>query len=303
MGATLVFDIIRGLALLVGLTAGAKSKISDIVFTTWLGLGMFLFPDKVVDYQVSDKVSSDGLMYFLVRCFGASQLTMALFTWLTWKSHDTTVKGSILWAKTLGCVPLMIVMMYGQVSKGKQFGHGNLWFILPCFVAIWLYNIYQLCTPLAVGRREQKGPVSIVCKLYFLMIFVECLQAMAFPSTMLYFMNTSSQSQFMAQHFVRVCAASDFAFVFLAWYAPCFLRDEDKKLFFISQLAGAGLEVLSLLTACFVDHVIEVSQLYWSFLFMLPLLLPAVGLVLIIQKERAKTAEFAYSYNTRSKSE
>jgi hypothetical protein len=43
MGATLVFDIIRGLALLVGLTAGAKSKISDIVFTTWLGLGMFLF--------------------------------------------------------------------------------------------------------------------------------------------------------------------------------------------------------------------------------------------------------------------
>jgi hypothetical protein len=55
--------------------------------------------------------------------------------------------------------------------------------------------------------------------------------------------------------------------------------------------------------AFFVDHVIEVSQLYWAFLFMLPLILPAVGLVLIIQKERAKTAEFAYSYNTRSKSE
>ena len=61
MVATLVFDIIRGLALLVGLTAGAKSKISDIVFTTWLGLGMFLFPDKVVDYQVLHPDHTDDL--------------------------------------------------------------------------------------------------------------------------------------------------------------------------------------------------------------------------------------------------
>ena len=51
------------------------------------------------------------------------------------------------------------------------------------------------------------------------------------------FQNASSQSHFMPQYFLRVCAASDFAFVFLAWYAPCFLRDEDRKLFFISQLA------------------------------------------------------------------
>ena len=89
----------------------------------------------------------------------------------------------------------------------------------------------------------------------------------------------------------------------LSLLATCFVDHviEVSQLFVLFQ--GAGLEVLSLLTACFVDHVIEVSQLYWMFLFMLPLLLPAVGLVLIIQKERAKTAEFTYSYNTRSKSE
>lgn len=100
-----------------------------------------------------------------------------------------------IWGKDLIFRPLQhtYINQYFCLWKKKDvcnilFSLQNLWFILPCFVAIWLYNIYQLRTPPAVGRREQKGPVSIVCKLYFLVIFVECLQAMAFPSTMLYFL-------------------------------------------------------------------------------------------------------------------
>ncbi|VDI73498.1 Hypothetical predicted protein [Mytilus galloprovincialis] len=294
-----IFDVVRGLALLVGLAAGSKSKISDLVFTTWIALGMFIFPDYVVGYQVSGK--TDGLMIFFVRCTGASQLAMTMFMYLTRDTRDETVKGAILWSRTLGTAPMLMIMIYGQVYKNKVFGHGNLWFFLPFFISIWIYNVYQMHTPPpAVGRREQKGFVSILLRVYFLVFFVEGLQGLAFPNSVMFFMNTTPQ--FIHQHFVRVLCASDFSAIFLIWYAPSFLRDDDRKALFISHLAAAGLGILSLLAACFVDHAIEVSQMYWILLFMTPVLIPAIGLGLILQNERSKNAVFTTPshYYTRS---
>ncbi|XP_063448887.1 uncharacterized protein LOC134728269 [Mytilus trossulus] len=286
-----IFDVVRGLALLVGLAAGSKSKISDLVFTTWIALGMFIFPDYVVGYQVSGK--TDGLMIFFVRCTGASQLAMTMFMYLTRDTRDETVKGAILWSRTLGTAPMLMIMIYGQVYKNKFFGHGNLWFLLPFFISIWLYNVYQMHTPPpAVGRREQKGFVSILLRVHFLFIFLVGLQGLAFPNSVItFFMNTTPQ--FIHQHFVRVMCASDFSAIFVIWYAPSFLRDDDRKALFISHLAAAGLGVLSILAACFVDHAIEISQMYWILLLMTPVIIPAIGLGLILQNERSKNEVFS----------
>ena len=66
VAASCFFDALRGVALLTGLAAGTKEKISDLIFTTWFALGTFFFPDHVLGYQVSTPWNMYNVIYHYI---------------------------------------------------------------------------------------------------------------------------------------------------------------------------------------------------------------------------------------------
>jgi hypothetical protein len=57
---------------------------------------------------------------------------------------------------------------------------------LTIYTGIWLINVMLLMeTRPSIGRREARGPVSVVFRLMFLVFLLHGLAALAFPSTIL----------------------------------------------------------------------------------------------------------------------
>lgn len=62
-------------------------------------------------------------------------------------------------------------------------------FLLTVYAAIWLMNVALLLeTRPSIGRREHKGPVSMVVRLIFLVNLLQGLACLAFPSTIVSFL-------------------------------------------------------------------------------------------------------------------
>ncbi|XP_061188442.1 uncharacterized protein LOC133196594 [Saccostrea echinata] len=292
-----VYDYLRAAAIVVAFFAARQSKKSalsfDLYLSAWFGAGCFLFPRFVASKIF---VSSDHSHVFGVQTVGASFITMALFQYLCNKSRDETVLGSISVSKALGFLPLLFASVYTFVMNQKSFHHPAFCFILTIFSGIWLINVALLfeIRP-AIGRREHGGPVSVVCRLMFLVFLLHGLADLAFPSTVASIMKVKSSVglNFLTQSIGALLISN----IFTSWYAPCFLRKEDRKSFIDSQLVYELLVALASGYFCYMTKADTSATLLFVAHSLAGMLLPVVGCVLMYREDHVITN----THYTRSK--
>ncbi|XP_056002589.1 uncharacterized protein LOC125659008 isoform X3 [Ostrea edulis] len=240
---------------------------------------------------------SDPAVGYGVQTLGACFLGVACFQYLCLNSRDDTVIGSIALSKALGFVPLLATSLYTYVTYQKKVDHAAFCFLLTIYTGIWLINVMLLVeTRPSIGRREQRGPVSVVFRLMFLVFLLHGLAALAFPSTILSLMKMKETmaSNYLVQS-IGVLLISN---IFTSWYAPCFLRKEDKKSFIVSQIVFVGLLTLASVYYCNLRKENTKAVLLQIGHSLVGGILPAVGYFLLTREDRVPTN----SYFTRSKS-
>lgn len=271
---------------------------ADMVFSSWLGVGAILFPQFFMGHQLtSEKGAKDANSILLYRVYGAQLLIPVLFWYYGRKSRDETVVGSMLWSRALGLVPVLMVMLYGHYTY-KTFSDRNLWFFVLCMVCIWLSNVVQLVRSRpSVGRREQKGPVSVIFRIEFLLMFVTGLAAMAFPKMTI--APLFSDPKNFQLHIERLLGSLQFSLMFLAWYAPSFRDNEDRRRFFCMQLTMI-VAVLGCTACCWHCGTLTSDQFMSSTLGLsVPTLIPLAGLYFMSDSYQSQGS--TKTYFTRSK--
>ncbi|OWF35597.1 uncharacterized protein LOC110442751 [Mizuhopecten yessoensis] len=297
-----IFDVIRALALVVGFAVSLRDRktamFADMVFTSWLGAGAILFPQFFMGQQVqSDKTMKDPDSILMYRMYGVYLLVPMLMWYSCRKSRDDSVVGALLWSRALGLLPLLMVSLYGHFSTKKIFTDRNMWFFVLFIGCSWVSNVVQLVTTRpSVGRREQKGPVSTIFRLEFLVFFVVGLGVMAFPHMSLSLFIASPK--IFQIHLGRVTAALMFSQIFLAWFAPSFRDNEDRRRLFCMQLTMLFLAV-GCIACAFYSGTMSVVQLRIFLVSCAPFLLPAAGLYFI--SEGTQSSSTSKTYFTRSK--
>ncbi|XP_060066536.1 uncharacterized protein LOC132546801 [Ylistrum balloti] len=297
-----VYDVIRALALLVGFGVSLGDRktamFADMVFTSWLGVGAILFPQFFMGQQVfSDKTIKDPNNILMYRLYGVHILAPMVMWYSCRKSRDDSVIGAMLWSRTLGLFPLLMVMLHGHFTYTKTFTDRNMWFFILCVGCIMVTNIVQLVrTRPSVGRREMKGPVSVILRLDFLLLFIIGLATMAFPKvTIGSFIHDPKNFQV---HQERVSGAIAFGHIFLAWFAPSFRENEDRRRFFCMQLTIILL-TLGCVACAFYDGSINAETVRLFLGCCLTGILPAAGLYYLA--EDSSSSITSKTYFTRSK--
>ncbi|XP_033748755.1 uncharacterized protein LOC117333529 [Pecten maximus] len=296
-----VFDVIRALALVVGFAVSQVDRktamFADMVFTSWLGVGTILFPQFFMGQQLySDKTIKDPDNILMYRMFGVSILAPMLMWYSCRKSRDDSVIGAMLWSRSLGLFPLLMVLLYGHFTYSKTFIDRHMWFFILFVGCIWVSNVIQLMrTKPSVGRREQKGPVSVILRLDFLILFLVGLGGMAFPKQALSFIIFEPKN--FQLHLERMSAAVAFSQIFLAWFAPSFRDNEDRRRLFCMQLTGLFL-TLGCWACAFYDGTLNAERLRVCLFYCIPSVLPAAGLYYLSEENQSLTSK---TYFTRSK--
>ncbi|XP_056002576.1 uncharacterized protein LOC125659008 isoform X1 [Ostrea edulis] len=264
-----IYDYLRAVAIVVAFIAAKQSKKAawsfDLILTAWFGMGCFLFPQTVVSKVFESP--SDPAVGYGVQTLGACFLGVACFQYLCLNSRDDTVIGSIALSKALGFVPLLATSLYTYVTYQKKVDHAAFCFLLTIYTGIWLINVMLLVeTRPSIGRREQRGPK----------------------------MKETMASNYLVQS-IGVLLISN---IFTSWYAPCFLRKEDKKSFIVSQIVFVGLLTLASVYYCNLRKENTKAVLLQIGHSLVGGILPAVGYFLLTREDRVPTN----SYFTRSKS-
>lgn len=292
-----IYDYARAIAVVIAFIAGKQSKkaavLFELVLTAWFGLACFLFPKTVV----SKVFGTSGLaLNCAVQHQGACFLSVALFQYMCHKSRDDTVFGSIAVSKALGFLPLLLASLYTFMTNGKSVNHSGFCFLLTVYAAIWLMNIALLLeTRPSIGRREHKGPVSMVVRLIFLVNLLQGLACLAFPSTIVSFLKVadSVRMNYLFQSYGALVLSS----IFISWYAPCFLRREDRRSFFVSNLVFAVLILLTTMIYCYHKKESAQTVVQHAASSLMMILLPGLGWYLMYREDHGSTN----TYYTRSK--
>ncbi|XP_062601584.1 uncharacterized protein LOC134263277 [Saccostrea cucullata] len=271
-----VYDYLRALAVVVAFVAAKqsiKSALSfDLYLSAWLGTGCFLFPRFVASKRDLENGPWDDTVQPEIPSH----------------SRDETVLGSIILSKALGFLPLLFASVYIFVMNQTIFHHSAFCFVLTIFSGIWLINVALLYeTRPAVGRREQKGPVNVVFRLMFLVFLLHGLADLAFPETMASLMKVTSSPamKFLIQSIGALLISN----IFTAWFAPCFLRKEDRKSFIDSQLLYAVLVAVASGCYCYQKKTDTSASLLFVAHSLLGMVLPAVGFVLMNREDHVIT--------------
>lgn len=294
-----IYDYARAVAIVIAFIAGKQSKkaavLFDLVLTAWFGLACFSFPKTVVSKVFG---TSDLAMDCAVQHVGACFLSVALFQYMCHKSRDDTVFGSIAVSKALGFLPLLLASLYTFITNEKSVNHSGFCFLLTVFVAIWLMNVALLLeTRPSIGRREHRGPVSTVVRLIFLMNLIQGLACLAFPSTIVDFLKVATSVRISMNYLFQAYGALVLSSIFISWYAPCFLRREDRRSFFVSNLLFAVLILWTTMLYCYqTKESVQTVVQHLGCLSMMTLL-PSLGWYLMYREDHGSTN----TYYTRSK--
>ncbi|XP_069135086.1 uncharacterized protein [Argopecten irradians] len=297
-----VFDVIRALALVAGFAVSQVDRktamFADMAFTSWFGVGAIFFPQFFMGQQLfSDKTIKDPDNILIYRIFGVHILAPMLLWYSCRKSRDESVIGAMLWTRSLGLFPMLMVMLYGHFTYAKTFTDRHMWFFILFVGCTFVSNVAQLLrTKPSVGRREQKGPVSVVLRLEFLLMFILGLASMAFPKQCL--TSIIADPKNFQLHLERLFGAISFSQIFLAWFALSFRDNEDRRRYFCMKLTCTLLG-LGCVACAFYDGTLNAERLRVFLLWAIPSVLPAVGLYLLSEGDRATLT--SKTYYTRSK--
>ncbi|KAL3858151.1 hypothetical protein ACJMK2_012758 [Sinanodonta woodiana] len=290
------YDVIRALVLIGAFVFNARLDrkswmLAESMLVGSYAVGYSLFPGSLVE--------SGGLLEsFLVRLFGALMLGKVLLWYLTRRTVDDAVVGTILWSRLMGILILLLVVFQGFWQSKEFPSNKNLWFDLLGFLFLLGNTIcYLVRGRYAVGGREQKGPVSIVLRIYFLILFFTGLCCMAFPKVMIPFKPLEKQDVMI----MRIIGAVLFGNSIVAWYVPSWRSDENKKAYFISQIITSFLFCVTLAIAFFIEGTFNLREFLILHTAVVPSLVILVGMYFIWKNGKDGNV-MQSSYFTRSKS-
>ncbi|KAK3581910.1 hypothetical protein CHS0354_005517 [Potamilus streckersoni] len=291
-----IYDIIRAAVLIGAFIFNARLDrkswmLTDSMLVGSYGLGYSLFPGSLLE-------SGGSMESYLVRLFGAIILGQVLIWYLTRRTVDDAVVGTILWSRLMGILVLLLVVFQGFWQSRESPSNKNVWFDLLGFLLLLGNTIcYLVRGRYAVGGREQKGPVSIVLRIYFLILFFSGLCCMAFPKVMMPFKPLEKLDVVI----MRSIGAVLFGNSIEAWYAPSWRSDENKNAFFISQILTSFLFCVTLAIAFFIEGTFNFREALILHTGVVPGMVILVGMYFIWKEGRDGNAMHS-SYFTRSKS-
>jgi len=296
---SVIYDYLRAALVIVAFIAGKQNKKSawsfDLLLTAWFGMGCYLFPQIVVEKIFG--TTFNAALNLGVQNVGASFLSVAAFNYMCLKSRDETVIGSIALSKAMGFLPLLVSTLYTFIKNEKSVTHSGFCLLLTIFSAVWLMNVIVLMeTRPVIGRREHKGAVSIVFRVLFLVLLLQGLGSLALSSSIASFHNIKSTvpMTFLIQSVGAVLISK----IFILWYAPCFIKREDRRNVFVSLLLFVVLFQLAILNYCYQKKEGAMATVQHMAPTLLMMALSSVGCYLLSREDPLYTN----THYTRSKS-
>lgn len=289
-----VFDFIRAGAIVVGLgyTAQQDRKAwiwGDSVLWGAYSLGLFLFPSVLFPGY------NTAMLTYVTRVFASHIIGMEAFWYLTRKTKDDNVIGATLWTRLINSLSVLILLTYSYSQHMDKFTDKTLYFDILAFTLLLLTTVFQFWRgEYKVGGREQKGNVSTILRVIFLIMFLTGILNMTFPTWVMPVKKLEMQETLV----MRLTGALLFGGSFTALYASSFRYDEDRSFLFQSHIAVIGFAFVSLNLAYFVDGLFDPQQTLMMHLGMLPAFLVLLGMYLLWRNDAGNQTD----YSLRSKS-
>ncbi|WAR03090.1 hypothetical protein MAR_009648 [Mya arenaria] len=172
----------------------------------------------------------------------------------------------------------------------------TLYFDFEAFGLLFLSSVYQFWRAgYRIGGREQKGNVSTVLRILFLICFTSGILNLTFPNWVIPLKKLDVLEGMM----VRCCGVLLLSWAFISLYATSFRYDDDRSNFFVSAMISCGLMLASLNIAYFWDGVFDSQQALFMHIGCIPTFVVLVGLLLLWRQSPGTQT----NYNLRSKSE
>ncbi|XP_052799611.1 uncharacterized protein LOC128231170 isoform X2 [Mya arenaria] len=291
----LVYDFIRSTALVlcIGYTSQQNRKTwmwGDSILWSAYCAGLFAFPGMLLPENDS------AFLAYAVRVFASLLLGIAAMSYLSRSTRDENVIGTTLWARLLGSMFVMVMFTYFYFQTPDKFSEKTLYFDFEAFGLLFLSSVYQFWRAgYRIGGREQKGNVSTVLRILFLICFTSGILNLTFPNWVIPLKKLDVLEGMM----VRCCGVLLLSWAFISLYATSFRYDDDRSNFFVSAMISCGLMLASLNIAYFWDGVFDSQQALFMHIGCIPTFVVLVGLLLLWRQSPGTQT----NYNLRSKSE
>ncbi|XP_060585503.1 uncharacterized protein LOC132741367 [Ruditapes philippinarum] len=288
------YDFIRAAALVIGLGYSAqqdrKSWIwGDSVLWGAYALGLFFFPGMLFPG------SENAMMCYITRVFASVLIGVGALWYLTRKTRDENVIGVNLWSRLISSLLLLTFLIYTYFQQDSKLTEKTMYFDMLAYGMLLMTTVYQFWRgEYRVGGREQKGNLSMLFRMMFLLMFMAGLCDMTFPSWVIPFKKLAPMESLA----VRCTGALIFGCSFLALYAPSFRYDDDKSSLLLSTLVTMVFYFISLNVAYFKDDLFSHQETLIMHAGMLPLVILMLGLYILWGRDAGTQSE----YNLRSKS-
>lgn len=293
-----IYDVIRAVTLVVGFGYSAQQDRktwlwADSVLWGCYAAGIFLFPDSLIPGATSE------IMGYLVRIFASLLVGQETMWYLSRRTRDENVVGAILWSRVMGSLILLMVSTYSYMQFGDKFDDKNICFEAVGCAMLLLTSVYQFWRgAYRVGGREDKGHISTIIRINFIILFFTGLLNLTYPSWVIPFKKLDQIESFM----MRATGAMFFGWSFMAWYATSFRFDDDKSAFFLSEVLACVMMFISLNLGYFVDGLFSPREALIMHIGILPVFLVLIGLYLLRRKNQ-DSISYSSSYYLRSKME
>ncbi|KAH3884363.1 uncharacterized protein LOC127837121 [Dreissena polymorpha] len=289
-----VFDFIRSAVIILGIGFNAQQNRKtwmwgDSVMMAAYSLSLFLFP------MLLFPGTSSTMLAFLTRVFASLLMGLASFLYLSRKTRDENVVGVNLWTRLMSSMFVVILMVYTYFHNPGEIQEKTVYFDLSAFMLLLVASVYQFWRGgYRVGGREQKGHVSTVLRIIFLMDFSFGILHLAFPSWVI----PSQKLNPLETLMMREIGALVLGLCLISLFATTFHYDEDRGNFFFSNIVSSGMMLLCLNYAYFKDGLFDHMETLRLHLAFVPSFLAMLGLYLHWRHAQGNQSE----YNLRSKS-
>lgn len=289
------YTILRAAALSAGLIESSRLDRKSWMWTDSMlwglyALALFVFPGFMFP-------GHDGeFLRMLIRIFASALMGYEFLWYRVRTTRDDLVIGATLWSRLVGGLFVVFVLGSTYYQNQDKFTEKTLMFDLLAFVMLVLTTVYQFTRgTYKVGNGEQKGAVSNILRLIFLIYFTGGIAQMTFPSWIFFIKKLNTIEALV----VRSLGALDVGTSIMAWFATSFRQDEDRANFFLSLLATYIGCFVAVNLAYFWDGAMSPQDALFLHIMFIPAILVLAGNYIIWKKHHPSE----YTYNTRSKSQ